>query len=139
MPGPRLLGFALVAVLVAALRLSTCAPPAAPEQAVLIHFRLSDGKFGSAEEVGQLMDLERRLAVAIEGAGAGELDGNDVGGGEFVVYAYGADADRLFSVMEPLLRESALARSGFVVKRYGAADDRGAREVRMELQEENAR
>jgi hypothetical protein len=143
MPGPRLLGFALVVILVAALRLWTCSPDrpggsASPElgtleQAVLIHFRLSDGAFGTPEEVTQLMDLEQRLETAIESSGAGELDGNEVGGGEFVVFIYGPDADRLFAVVEPLLRESPLASGGFAVKRYGAADDPGAREARVEL------
>lgn len=138
MPGPRLLGVALVAVLAAALWLwtrSTGAPVAAPamQHAVVIHLRLSDGRFGAAGEVPRLMELERRIEAVVEAASVGELDGNEVGAGEFVVFTRGPDADRLYATLEPLLRASPLAKGGFVVKRYGAAGDPDAGETRVEL------
>jgi hypothetical protein len=137
MPGPRRLGVGVVVVLAAALWLWTRSPPdpeaSGREHAVRIHLRLSDGKLGSADELARLMDLERQLESAIDSSGAGELDGNEVGGGEFVVFTYGPDADALFSAVEPLLRGSPLVRDGFVVKRYGSADDPGAREARVDL------
>lgn len=137
MPGPRRLGVGVVVVMAAALWLWTRSPvdPEAsfPKHAVQIHLRLSDGKLGTADELAQLLAFERQLAGAVASSGAGELDGNEVGVGEFVIFTYGPDADRLFGAVEPLLRASPLARDGFVVKRYGSADDPGAREVRVEL------
>jgi pimeloyl-ACP methyl ester carboxylesterase len=103
------------------------------EHSVEVHLRLSDDEFGSEGEVARLMELERELEIAIDASGAGELDGNEVGQGEFVVFTYGPGADRLYSVMEPLLRESPLAQGGFAVKRYGELDDPDAREARVEL------
>jgi len=44
------------------------------------------------------------MESAVEKAGVGEVDGNEFGGGEAVLYAYGPDADALFKVMEPMLR-----------------------------------
>ncbi|WP_251022558.1 hypothetical protein [Streptomyces sp. ISL-10] len=34
-------------------------------------------------------------------AGIGEVDGNEFGAGEAVLFAYGRDADALYGVMEP--------------------------------------
>ncbi|MER5918367.1 hypothetical protein ABT124_51215 [Streptomyces sp. NPDC001982] len=56
------------------------------------------------------------MAAAVEAAGVGEVDGNEFGGGEAVLYAYGADAEALFKVMEPILR-SVLFRPAYVVLR----------------------
>lgn len=44
------------------------------------------------------------MAAAVEEAGVGEVDGNEFGGGEAVLYAYGPEADALFKVMESTLR-----------------------------------
>jgi hypothetical protein len=74
------------------------------EHAVIAHFRLSDDRFGSPADRQVIYAAERTLTAAVEEAGVGEVDGDEFGGGEVVVYAYGADADALFAVMEPTLR-----------------------------------
>ncbi|MGW8685003.1 hypothetical protein ACWGNN_28920 [Streptomyces sp. NPDC055817] len=76
----------------------------APEQAVIAHYRLSDDRYGSPAEREAVYDAERLMTTAVEEAGVGEVDGNEFGGGEAVLYAYGADAEALFQVMEPTLR-----------------------------------
>jgi hypothetical protein len=77
-------------------------------------------------------DVEDQLIEAIEKAGVGEFDGNLMGPGEIVLYAYGPDADALFEVMGPILR-AVPAQEAYAIKRYGTPDDPGAREVRVEL------
>ncbi|MFF3654653.1 hypothetical protein [Streptomyces olivochromogenes] len=74
------------------------------EHAVIAHFRLASGGFGGAHQRELVHEAEQAMAAAIEAADVGELDGNEFGGGEAVVYAYGPDADALFKVMEPTLR-----------------------------------
>ncbi|MGX6600790.1 hypothetical protein ACWKSP_01435 [Micromonosporaceae bacterium Da 78-11] len=72
------------------------------------------------------------LTTAIKSAGVGELDGNEFGGGEVVLYTYGPDASRLFSAMEADLRAFS-ARPAHAVLRYGEASDPVAIEQRIDL------
>jgi hypothetical protein len=92
--------------------------PETPEQAVIAHYRLSDAQYGSRAERDAFFDAERAMSAAVERAGVGEVDGNEFGGGEAVLYAYGADAGALFKVMEPTLRGLPF-RPAYVVLRRG--------------------
>ncbi|GAB7109788.1 hypothetical protein JCM4814A_81030 [Streptomyces phaeofaciens JCM 4814] len=84
--------------------LSDLPEPETPEEAVIARYRLSDDQYGSRAEREAIFDAERTMTAAVEEAGVGEVDGNEFGGGEVVLYAYGADAAALFKVMEPTLR-----------------------------------
>jgi hypothetical protein len=103
------------------------------EHSVIAHLKLSDPGLGIGEEVGSFHDLSDELIEAIEQAGAGEFDGDEFGKGECVLYMYGPDADALFAAVEPVLRRSPLAHGGHVIKRYGAANESGAKEVVIKL------
>jgi len=92
--------------------------PETTEQAVIAHYRLSDDQYGSPSEREAIFDAGRAMATAVEEAGLGEVDGNEFGGGEAVVYAYGPDAEALFEVMEPTLRGLPF-RPAHVVLRQG--------------------
>ncbi|WP_225098018.1 hypothetical protein [Streptomyces sp. CoH27] len=93
--------------------------PETPEQAVIAHYRLSNDQYGSRAERQAIFDAERAMSAAVEEAGVGDVDGNEFGGGEVVLYAYGADAEALFKVMEPTLR-SLPFRPAHVVLRHGS-------------------
>jgi hypothetical protein len=103
------------------------------EQAVIVHLRLSDGGFGSLEDRDCLFELQDKIAAAIQAADAGELDGDEFGEGECVLFMYGPSADRLFAAIEPLLRSSLSAVGGYAIKRYGEASERSAAETRVDL------
>jgi hypothetical protein len=107
-------------------------PVTSPEHAVLITYALSGDRFGEESEREAIRALKKRLAEAIEAADAGELDGNEFGGGKVVLYAYGLDANRLFTAMEPQLRAFP-ARPAHAVLRFGEADDPAAVEQRIDL------
>ncbi len=111
--------------------LTSIATAGAMEHAVIVHLELSDDRFGSPEERESISKLEDRLAAAIDGAGAGEFDGDEYGQGECVLYMYGPDADRLFAVLEPVIKESRAARGGYAIVRYGEASDPHARDKRV--------
>jgi hypothetical protein len=103
------------------------------EHAVIAHLRLSGGDMGSPAERARLEALEDELEQAIRSAKAGEFDGNEFGGNECVLYMYGPDADRLFATVEGVLGALPPSPGSYVIKRFGAADDRGAREERVDL------
>ncbi|MFA3840401.1 hypothetical protein [Streptomyces aureus] len=95
----------------------------APEQAVIAHYRLSDDEYGSPAEREAIYDAERLMTTAVEAAGVGEVDGNEFGGGEAVLYAYGADAEALFKVMEPTLRSLPFRPAHVVLRRESRETD----------------
>ena len=101
------------------------------EHAVIIHIALSDENFGSAKDHETISFLEENISIALEAADFGELDGDEFGEGECVIYTYGPDADILFSLIVPLLASGTDAYKGYAIKRYGEADDPQAREVRV--------
>jgi hypothetical protein len=81
------------------------------EQAVFVYL----GKWTRDE----LWNLEDRLSEAIEAAGLGEFDGNELGPDDAKLFMYGRDADRLFKSIEEILRSSPLCVGARVVIRYG--------------------
>ncbi|WP_026316868.1 hypothetical protein [Actinokineospora enzanensis] len=107
------------------------------EHAVIVHLPLQGGHFGGEDEQETVRALERRIEAALETRGVGELDGDEFGGDEVVLYAYGPDADVLFGVIEPLVRESSLLPASAIL-RYGDVDDSSARARRVEIKNESA-
>ncbi|MCX4907397.1 hypothetical protein [Streptomyces sp. NBC_00878] len=96
------------------------------EHAVIAHFRLARDGFGDVDQRKRIYDAEQVMEAATRAANVGEVDGNEFGGGEAVVYAYGPDADALFKVLEPTLR-SLPFRPAHVLLR------RGDNETRVDL------
>ncbi|MEV8410224.1 hypothetical protein AB0R12_31900 [Streptomyces niveus] len=106
-------------------------PDEAPEHAVIARFQLGGDDFGEADQRSLVFAAERSIGAAVAAAGVGEVDGNEFGGGEVVIYAYGSDAEDLFRVMEPGLRALPF-RPAHVVLRYGKPADDSVSE-RVEL------
>jgi hypothetical protein len=94
------------------------------EQAVLIHIT----SLGIPD--AGLDETEDPLIKAIDAAGVGEFDGNEIGPDDAVLYMYGPDADRLWEVVEPVLRSASLGPGSYAVTRYG---EPGASETRVDL------
>jgi hypothetical protein len=91
----------------------------AEEQAVIIKVRLTESTFGTSEERARICALEDSLARAIQGAGAGELDGDEYGGGFCTLYLYGPSAARLEAVVLPILLNLALPSGSVLIRRLG--------------------
>lgn len=102
----------------------------AQQHAVLIYVKLSNDRFREKAEGQRCVEVEDRLAAAIESAKAGEFDGDEFGEGYCTIYTYSPDADRLFAAMDNVLRSWPAPAGSYVVKRYG---EPGAREERIEL------
>lgn len=104
---------------------------------MIARFRLAPGPSGTATNLDNVYALEEQLAAAIEAARAGEFEppqfGRDESGeNELMLSAYGPDANRLFTAMEPALR-SFPARPAWVLLRFGAYDDPNAAEQLVRL------
>jgi hypothetical protein len=96
-------------------------PPSTPakEHAVIVHFT-----YGSTD-LTRLFALEEKLEAAIAEVKAGEFDGDEIAvdGSDGSLWMYGPNADRLFQVVEPLLRASPFMRGARVKLRYGPPVD----------------
>jgi len=103
---------------------------AADEQAVIVKIRLNSGDMGNSEERKQILILEDQLAAAIKGSGAGDFDGDEFGSGFCTIYMYGPSADRLFAVVQPVLKKFRAPAGSYVIKRYGKP---GAKQERVAM------
>ena len=74
--------------------------------------KLSNAKFGSEQDLADIYSLEDALEAKINQAGVGVFDGNEIGGGECVLFMYGPDADALFEIVLPTLRSTPFAKMG---------------------------
>lgn len=102
------------------------------EHAVIARYRLTGAGLGVEADWTMVHETTSALRTAITAAGIGEFGGDELGGGEAVLYAYGSDADALFNVMEPALRQLPL-RPGRVQLRYGSVQDPDVVERWIEL------
>jgi hypothetical protein len=103
------------------------------EQAVIVHLKLSDREFGTSAEREAIHKLSSDLERAIAQSGAGEFDGDEFSEGVCLLFMYAKDADRLLAAVEHILRASAISKGGWVIKRYGRADDPKASHGRISL------
>ncbi len=89
------------------------------EQAVLVHL---DAVNLSPEvyENYDLAMLEDQFNEALQENGSGEVDGNEIGEGEAIIFIYGANADKIFADIEPILRGNPLCQNARIRIRYGS-------------------
>jgi len=85
------------------------------EQAVIVKF-----SYG-LESTKELFDLEDLLESAIESAGVGDFDGDEIAAdlSDGYLYMYGPDADVVYSVVEPILKSISFMKSAQVTLVYG--------------------
>ena len=93
--------------------------PRMSEHCVRVTFDLGAPGFGAAAERGAVHAFTNLLAAAVEAAAVGAFDGDEFGGGECSIFMSGPDADRIFAVVDPLLRAWPVAQGGVAVRRYG--------------------
>jgi hypothetical protein len=100
------------------------------EEAVIIHFPLSNGHVGGKFDMNQMFTLESLLEAKISETEVGEFDGNEIGGGEGVLYMYGPNASQLYKTIKPIIESSSLLKGGIVRVRHG---EPGSSETRYGL------
>lgn len=106
------------------------APPADDRSQVTAWVRLSTPDFSNEREEQRVYELENRIIAAVDAAGVGTYDTNELGNGAFGMRLLGDDPDRLVELLRPLLA-AAPAGSFLTVRRGGT----GSSEERVEIQE----
>lgn len=71
-------------------------------ETVLVVFALQD-EFGPENLLDVMWPLEDRAMTAIESAGLGYLDGNEVGDSEYSLYFFGDDREAMWKLLEPIM------------------------------------
>ena len=92
------------------------------EQSLTVTIRPRSGDMGDRTERERIIALEHQLSDAIENSSAGELDGDEFGGGTCTIYTYGPNAERLLSVMLPILRKFRAPSGSYLMTRKGNSD-----------------
>lgn len=92
------------------------------EQDLLVVLRLSNRQMGRNHERLELEAFADELEAAVHEAGVGEYDGDELGGGECILFFCGPDVDRLVAVLLPLLKRSPLCRGGHLVRMVPGPD-----------------
>jgi hypothetical protein len=98
--------------------------------AVILRLKLTSGGFGSDEEHDAIHGMTYRLQEVLLASMAGEFDGDEFGGGECILFMYGPDADKLFSAIQPILKDWQALVGGYATKRYGPP---GARSEKIDF------
>lgn len=92
------------------------------EQDLLVVLRLGNRRMGTRGEREAIEAFADELDLAVTEAGVGEYDGDEIGGGECVLFFCGPDVDALLAVLQPLLKRSPLCHGGHLVRMVAAAD-----------------
>jgi hypothetical protein len=92
------------------------------EQDLVVELRLGNRQMGTATEREAIAALASELEAAVLDAGAGEYDGDEIGGGEALLFFCGPDAEALRRVLLPLLKRSPLCRGAHLVQMVEADD-----------------
>jgi hypothetical protein len=82
------------------------------DQAVLIYLE--------GEDFDQMVLLSDRLTTSLAKTNLGMFDGNEIGGGETILFLYGDDAEKLFEHILPVLQQYEFCRGARAVIRQGA-------------------
>ena len=79
----------------------------------------------AADSLGPLSAIEEQLESAINAAGVGEFDGNEIAVdlSDGSLYMYGPDAEDLFAVVRPILAGAECLRNTRVTLRFGPPED----------------
>lgn len=86
------------------------------EQDLLVVLRLSNNLMGTNQERQAIEALADELADAVEAGGFGEYDGEELGGGECILYFCSEQPDQLLTFLRPLLKRSPFGRGAQVVR-----------------------
>jgi hypothetical protein len=73
---------------------------------------MHDGAFGSPEERVAIYALSDRIHEALVAQHAGDVQGNEFGGGQCVMIVNGNDPERMWQAMAGVVRGAEVARGG---------------------------
>lgn len=100
------------------------------EHAVIVSLRM---EIEDISDMSSMQALTDRITMALARVRGGEFGGLSMRGGYCLLYCYGIDAEEVYSAITPALFEFEPDSGSWVIKRFGAATDTGARRERIEI------
>lgn len=97
-------------------------PDNASEAEVVVTLRLSNDAMGTQDERAAIEHLSEQLEEAVTAADAGSFDGDEVGGGECVLFFSGASEQALAQALRAALQRSELGRGARLARLRPDAD-----------------
>lgn len=98
-------------------------------QSVKIVLKLSKYGFGTPDQRYAVDNMSTKMDRLVKKNKAGQIQENSsIGSGQHVIYIIGPDADKIYSLIEPVLKEFSVTRGAVITKRYGDQQDAEARE-----------
>lgn len=98
---PRHLGVAVLIAVLASLVACAAAPSARADQWVVVRFDATP-EASDLDVMDALLTTELAADEALRGAGAGYIDGNEIGDGQYDLFFVGADRTAMWAILEPL-------------------------------------
>ena len=83
---------------------------------------------GTRAEQARIQRFADELAAAVTAAEAGDFEGDELGGGEYVLFFCGPDQQQLVGILRPLLRRDAIGRTAHLARLVRGADGEPQRE-----------
>lgn len=102
------------------------------EHLVRLHIPLAEA-MTTGDEFDRYSDFEDRLDEAAKEAGVGYLDGNEVGGGEYTIWLYGASAQPLADIVRDMVAKENLPTGCTLFVRHGGTSQADALEETLSL------
>lgn len=81
--------------------------------------RLSNPQMGTTTERAELEEFAERLEQILAADQLGEYDGNEIGGGEFVMFFCGPCAEGIYDALRPALQQSPYGRGALIRMQRG--------------------
>jgi hypothetical protein len=98
------------------------------DQLVRVHLPFRDER-----DFDKWAEIENYLEEVVEQERVGMLDGNEIGQGEYTIWLYGPDADRVAEVVKNALAPKSLPPECYMYLRKGSVDDESAEESTVRL------
>ena len=102
------------------------------EHAVFLHVPVDDGR-SVGTDLHRLTVLHAEVDVALHDASAGEVDGTEVLGHEWVLFAYGQSGEAMVDALTPVLQRWQLPSGSALLVRHGDLADADAVERPVSL------
>jgi len=103
------------------------------EQWLTLTIPLSDDEFGTPEENERWQKLQDQLDEALEETTIAEVDGNEIGEGEFMIWMITTDPDKTMEIISPIVEAANIPESAVFEVRDVSDEDYDSGAMRMTL------
>ncbi len=103
------------------------------EQWLTLTIPLSDDEFGTPEENERWQKLQDQIDEVLEGSAIAEVDGNEIGEGEFMIWMITTDPEKAMELISPVVEAANIPESAVFEVRDVSDEDYDTGAMRMTL------